>query len=71
MSNTLSKNVIYKSMFAEYPDVVNVDQLCEMLSIGKKRAYELVRTGELKAIPCSKAIKIPKILVIDYILRNI
>ncbi len=71
MSNTLSKNVIYKSMFAEYPDVVNVDQLCEMLSIGKKRAYELVRTGELKAIPCSKAFKIPKILVIDYILRNI
>ena len=71
MSNTLSKNVIYKSMFAEYPDVVNVDQLCEMLSIGKKRAYELVRTGELKAIPCSKAIKIPKILVIDYVLRNI
>lgn len=70
MSNSLSKNVLYKSMFKEYPDVVAIDQLCDMLGIGKKKAYDLVRSGELKAIPCSKAVKIPKLVVIDYILRN-
>lgn len=71
MSNSLSKKALYKSMFTDYPDVINIEQLCVMLGVGKKKAYELVRSGELRSLPCSKAIKIPKMLVIDYILRNI
>ena len=70
MSNT-NKDLIYKSMFKDYPDVVTVDQLREMLGVGIKKAYELVRSGELKSVPCSKALRVPKLVVIDYILRNI
>ena len=40
-----------KMMFANYPDVVCVDQLCAMLGgIGKKTAYDLLRSGEIRCI---------------------
>ncbi len=33
----------YKTLFKEYPDVVDVRQLCQMLGgIGVKTAYELL-----------------------------
>ena len=50
-----------KVMFANYPDVVCVDQLCTMLGgIGKKTAYDLLRSG--------KSFKIPKVCVIEYLI---
>jgi len=36
-------------MFNEYNDIVTVDDLCEMLSIGKNSAYTLLSTGAIKA----------------------
>lgn len=60
----------YQYMFTNYPDVVTVKQLAEMLGICDKRAYELIRNGDIQALPCSKSYKIAKIYVIKYILRN-
>ena len=34
-------------MFTEYPDIVNVPQLKEMLDIGVNLAYELIRQMNL------------------------
>lgn len=30
-------------MFEDYPDLVSIDELCEMLFIGRNVAYELLR----------------------------
>ena len=57
------------SIFSEYPDVVGIKEICKMLGIGKDKAYELVKNGELRKIPCSRSVKVPKISVIEYILR--
>ena len=38
---TIKEN--YELMFTEYPDIVNVPQLKEMLDIGVNLAYELIR----------------------------
>ena len=44
---------LYKVMFTEYPDVVNVQQLCEMLGgISDKTAYRLLKSGVIKSISC-------------------
>ena len=55
-------------MFANYPDVVCVDQLCTMLGgIGKKTAYTLLKTGEIRCLRIGKSFKIPKVCVIEYL----
>ena len=36
-------------MFKEYPDVVSVEQLMEMLQIGQSLAYRLLRSGAIHA----------------------
>ncbi len=54
-------------MFENYPDVVSVTQLCEMLNIGKDKAYELLRNGTIKSIKVGKKFIIPKKSVIDFL----
>lgn len=60
----------YEPLFTEYPDVVTVSELCDMLGIGMKKAYKLVRDGTLQAIPCSRKIIVAKVTVINYVLKN-
>ena len=36
-------------LFKEYPDIVSVEQVSEMLRIGQVLAYRLVRSGEIKS----------------------
>jgi len=57
-------------MFNEYNDLVTVDDLCEMLSIGKNAAYNLLSSGNLKAFRLNRVWKIPKVSVEEYILEN-
>lgn len=54
-------------MFKEYPDVVTVEDLANMLHIGKNKAYELLNTEKIKSIKIGRIHKIPKINIIKYI----
>lgn len=54
-------------MFENFPDVVGIDDFCNMLGIGKNKAYELVNARKVKSIRIGKPIKIAKTWVIDYI----
>lgn len=56
----------YELMFTEYPDIVNVPQLTEMLGIGVNLAYELVRKKKILAFKVGRQYKIPKRNVIEY-----
>jgi len=57
-------------LFSEYPDVLNIKQLCNALNIGKNTAYRLINDGDIKSITIGKVHKIPKCYVIEYILNN-
>ncbi|SEJ54201.1 DNA binding domain-containing protein, excisionase family [Propionispira arboris] len=54
-------------MFEQYNDLVTVEELCEMLFIGKNAAYKLLASGELKCFRSNRIWKIPKQGVIEYI----
>ncbi len=54
-------------MFEHYSDLVTVEELCEMLSIGKNAAYQLLSSGKLKAFRYNRVWKIPKQGVIEYV----
>ncbi|WP_278319588.1 helix-turn-helix domain-containing protein [Hespellia stercorisuis] len=47
--------------------MVSIDDLCEMLSIGKNTAYHLLKTQQIKSFKIGRIWKIPKESVINYI----
>lgn len=57
------------TIFDGYPDVVEVEMLCEMLGgISRKLAYRLLSGQEIHSIRIGRSYKIPKVCVIDYII---
>lgn len=57
------------SMFENYPDVVEVEDLCEMLGgISKKLAYRLLANQEIRSVRVGRTYKIPKVCVIEYLM---
>ena len=58
-----------QSMFVNYPDVVEVDDLRKMLGgISKKLAYRLLSDQEIRSVRVGRTYKIPKICVIEYLM---
>ena len=59
---------MYYLLFQDYPDVVNIDELCRMLGgIGRKSAYALLREHKIRAMKVGRAYRIPKLHVIQYL----
>lgn len=54
-------------MFDAYPDILTVEQLCEVLNIGKNTAYKLIKNEDIKSVRIGKVYKIPKKYVKKYI----
>ena len=54
-------------MFQSYTDMVTIEDMCEMLHIGRNKAYELLRSGSLGGFKEGRVWKIPKFAVEDYI----
>ena len=61
---------LYKMMFPEYPDIVTVKDLREMLGISRKLAYKLIDYGYIHAVKIGTTLKIPKISVINYVMEK-
>ena len=59
---------LYKVMFAEYPDLLSINELRQMLGVSKHKAYALINDGSIDAIKIGNAFRIPKINVINYVL---
>ena len=58
-----------QSMFENYPDVVEVEDLRKMLGgISKRLAYKLLAEQVIRSVRVGRAYKIPKICVIEYLL---
>ena len=60
-----------QAMFEDYPDVVDVDDLCKMLGgISRKLAYRLLNNHDIKSVRIGRSYKIPKIYVIEYLTQT-
>lgn len=55
---------------AEFNDIITVDELCEILMIGKNMAYRLLNDGEIRCFKISREWKIPRKSVYEYIQRQ-
>ena len=60
IQSNLKGREAYRLLFPTYPDVLDISQLCEILSIGVKTAYKLLRNGEIAHLRVGRAYRIPK-----------
>lgn len=50
--------------------MINIDELCELLIIGKNTAYNLLKTGQIHAFKIGRIWKIPRNSVSEYIIEQ-
>ena len=51
-------------------EILTVEELMELLYIGKNTAYQLLNSGEIRAFRIGRVWKIPKEAVGEYVLRK-
>ena len=53
-----------------YNDMISIDDLCEMLTIGKNTAYHLLKTQQIRAFKIGRIWKIPREAVSEYVISK-
>ena len=48
-------------------ELLTIDEICDILSIGKNRAYELLRTNKIKSFKIGHIYKVPRASIYRYI----
>ena len=56
----------YKSI-SEMPLTLHVEELMQILHIGRNTAYELVRSGKIRSIKVGRQLRIPRDAVAEFI----
>ena len=63
----LSARDAYRVMFKEFPDVVDVDQLSQMLGISTKTGYRLLQKNKIMHFKVGRTYRIPKLHILAYL----
>lgn len=58
------------TIFADYPDVVSVEDVQAMLRIGRNAAYGLLKSGAISTVRVGKKYIIPKTSIINFLSLN-
>ena len=69
MDKTAEKTA-YRTMFREYPEIVTIKEVCQMLGLSYKSVHKLIRDGKLQRIPGGRSIKVARITVIEFVLQS-
>ena len=54
-------------MFEQYPDILTVEEVCEVLRMGYNAVYDLLNEGKLKAYKNGRVWRITKQALIQYV----
>ena len=57
--------------FESMPLVLGVNDICDTLSIGRNKGYELIKTGRIQAIRIGKHFRIPRDEFIKFIREGV
>lgn len=57
-------------MYNDPSELISIDELCDILSIGRNSAYQLLNTKKIKAFRIGRVWKISRIAVEEFILSQ-
>ena len=66
-ASTISQRDAYKLMLKDYPDVMSIEQMCEILSISTKTGYRILREGKILSLKVGRDYRIPKAHLSTYL----
>ena len=55
---------VYRIVFREYPDVLNIKQVSEILGVSTKTVYKMVKDGSLQSLKIGREFRIPKVMLL-------
>lgn len=58
-------------MLEEYPDILTVEEACEVLRVGYNAMYELLNSGKVKAYRNGRVWRIPKTSLVEFIRNSV
>ena len=65
------KRTSYTKILKEYPDVLDVKQMCEILGgISVKTGYKMLHENAIESIRIGRKFRIAKVSLIDFIVKN-
>ena len=59
----------YRVMLQGYPDVLNIEQMCEILKISTKTGYRLLKDGQIQNLKIGRSYRIPKAHLEAYLIK--
>lgn len=59
-----------EKMFADYDDILTIEDVAEILRIGMSQAYKIVRTGKLKGYKEGRDWRILKQSLVKYVVEQ-
>lgn len=65
-ANTISART-YKTILKNYPDVMNIEQMCEVLGISTKTGYRLLKEGQIESLKVGRSYRITKVKILQYL----
>ena len=66
-ASALSQREAYKLLLRNYPDVLNIHQMSELLGVSTKTGYKLLQDGKIACMKVGRSYRIPKIHVLTYL----
>lgn len=63
----LSPKDAYRLLLKDYPDVMDIEQMCEVLGVSTKTGYKLLRDQKVKCLKIGRAYRIPKAHILRYL----
>lgn len=54
-------------MLENYNDVLVIEDIMDILKIGRNSAYKLIKCGEIQSLRVGRNIRIPKVFLLDYL----
>ena len=63
----ITQKEAYRLMLQEYPDVMNIEQVGEVLGVSTKTMYSLIKAGEISVLKVGRTYRIPKIRLVAYL----
>ena len=63
----ISRHEMYRIVFKDYPDILDVKQVSTLLGVSTKTVYRLLREGTLDSLKIGREFRVPKVNVMKYV----
>lgn len=57
----------YGIMLKDFPDIMNIDEMCDALDVSTKTGYKLLKEGKISSMKVGRTYRIPKVHVLAYL----